>query len=76
MFGKLMSISDELMWRYFDLLSFRSNAELAELRKAVGAGRNPMTAKFELAQGNHRALPRPRRGRAGRGELPKPQPEA
>ena len=50
MFGKLMSISDELMWRYFDLLSFRSNAELAELRKAVGAGRNPMTAKFELAK--------------------------
>ena len=50
MFGKLMSISDELMWRYFDLLSFRSNAELAELRSAVGAGRNPMTAKLELAK--------------------------
>ena len=50
MFGKLMSISDELMWRYFELLSFRSNAELAELRSAVGAGRNPMTAKFELAK--------------------------
>jgi tyrosyl-tRNA synthetase len=50
MFGKLMSISDELMWRYFDLLSFRSNAELAELRDAVNAGRNPMTAKLELAK--------------------------
>jgi tyrosyl-tRNA synthetase len=50
MFGKLMSVSDELMWRYFDLLSFRSNAELAELRKAVDAGRNPMTAKLELAK--------------------------
>jgi tyrosyl-tRNA synthetase len=49
MFGKLMSVSDELMWRYFDLLSFRSNAELAELRSAVGAGRNPMAAKVELA---------------------------
>ena len=50
MFGKLMSVSDELMWRYFDLLSFRSNAELAELRRAVDAGRNPMTAKLELAK--------------------------
>jgi tyrosyl-tRNA synthetase len=49
MFGKLMSVSDELMWRYFDLLSFRSNAELAGLRSAVAAGRNPMAAKVELA---------------------------
>jgi tyrosyl-tRNA synthetase len=50
MFGKLMSISDELMWRYFDLLSFRSNADLVRLRDAVNAGRNPMTAKLELAK--------------------------
>jgi tyrosyl-tRNA synthetase len=50
MFGKLMSVSDELMWRYFDLLSFRSNAELTELRGAIAAGRNPMAAKFELAK--------------------------
>ena len=50
MFGKLMRISDELMWRYFDLLSFRSNSELTELRTAVDAGRNPMTAKLELAK--------------------------
>jgi tyrosyl-tRNA synthetase len=50
MFGKLMSVSDDLMWRYFDLLSFRSNAELAELRNAVSGGRNPMAAKFELAK--------------------------
>jgi tyrosyl-tRNA synthetase len=50
MFGKVMSISDELMWRYFDLLSFRSNAELSELRAAVEAGRNPMTAKLDLAK--------------------------
>src|SRR5688572_29116855 len=49
-FGKIMSISDELMWRYFELLSFRSNAELTELREAVDAGRNPMTAKLELAK--------------------------
>ena len=50
MFGKLMSISDTLMWRYFDLLSFRANAELATLRADVDRGRNPMEVKFELAR--------------------------
>lgn len=50
MFGKLMSISDDLMWRYFDLLSFRANAELASLRREVSEGRNPMTVKIELAR--------------------------
>jgi len=49
MFGKLMSISDDLMWRYFDLLSFRPNAELASLRQQIDEGRNPMEIKFELA---------------------------
>jgi tyrosyl-tRNA synthetase len=49
MFGKLMSISDELMWRYFELLSFRPNAELDKLRADVQQGRNPMEVKFELA---------------------------
>jgi len=49
MFGKLMSISDELMWRYFDLLSFRPNAELGRLRQSVAEGRNPRDIKFELA---------------------------
>jgi tyrosyl-tRNA synthetase len=48
MFGKLMSISDELMWRYFDLLSFRGNAELGKLRQEVEQGKNPRDAKFEL----------------------------
>ena len=48
MFGKLMSISDTLMWRYFDLLSFRSTADIAALREAVTAGRNPRDVKFEL----------------------------
>ena len=48
-FGKLMSISDELMWRYFELLSFRPLAEIAVLRKAVVEGRNPRDVKFELA---------------------------
>jgi tyrosyl-tRNA synthetase len=48
MFGKLMSISDELMWRYFDLLSFRPNAEIEQLRRSVAEGRNPRDVKFEL----------------------------
>ena len=50
MFGKLMSISDELMWRYYELLSFRSSAEIAELRRQVAGGRNPRDVKFELAR--------------------------
>jgi tyrosyl-tRNA synthetase len=49
MFGKLMSISDELMWRYYELLSFRSSADIAALRRQVGEGRNPRDVKFELA---------------------------
>jgi tyrosyl-tRNA synthetase len=50
MFGKLMSISDVLMWRYFELLSFRPLAEIAALRKAMDEGRNPRDIKFELAR--------------------------
>jgi tyrosyl-tRNA synthetase len=50
MFGKLMSISDELMWRYFELLSFRSEAEIARLRRDCAEGRNPRDAKVLLAQ--------------------------
>ena len=49
MFGKIMSISDELMWRYFELLSFRSNDELAGLKRDVEAGKNPRDVKFLLA---------------------------
>jgi tyrosyl-tRNA synthetase len=48
MFGKLMSISDELMWRYFELLSFRPNADLERLKRSVDEGRNPRDVKFEL----------------------------
>ncbi len=48
MFGKIMSISDDLMWRYFDVLSFRSLDDIAELRRSVEAGLNPRDAKFEL----------------------------
>ncbi len=50
MFGKLMSISDPLMWRYFELLSLRLGAQLQELRAAVDAGQNPMDVKFDLAE--------------------------
>jgi tyrosyl-tRNA synthetase len=49
MFGKLMSISDELMWRYFELLSFRPLSGIAALRRAAQGGRNPRDIKFELA---------------------------
>jgi len=49
MFGKLMSISDDLMWRYFELLSFRSIDEIAGLKAATVAGRNPKEVKIELA---------------------------
>jgi tyrosyl-tRNA synthetase len=49
MFGKLMSVSDELMWRYFELLSFRPLNELAGLRARVEKGDNPRDIKFELA---------------------------
>ena len=48
MFGKLMSISDSLMWRYFELLSFRPLEEVASLRDQVSDGRNPRDVKFEL----------------------------
>ncbi len=48
MFGKIMSISDDLMWRYFEVLSFRSLDDIAGLKKAVDEGMNPRDAKFEL----------------------------
>ena len=49
MFGKIMSISDDLMWRYFDLLSFRSNDEITSFKDKVKNGENPMTFKRKLA---------------------------
>jgi len=50
MFGKLMSVSDDLMWRYFDLLSFRSLAQTANFREESEQGRNPRDIKVLLAQ--------------------------
>jgi len=50
MFGKVMSISDDLMWRYFELLSFRSLTDIEALKKAAREGQNPRDIKFELAK--------------------------
>lgn len=50
MFGKVMSVSDSLMWDWYDLLSLRSNAELAQLKKECSEGRNPRDAKVMLAK--------------------------
>jgi tyrosyl-tRNA synthetase len=50
MFAKVLSISDDLMWRWFTLLSFRSEADIAALKAEVGGGRNPKDAKVMLAK--------------------------
>jgi len=50
MFGKIMSISDQLMWRYFDLLSFKSDKEIKSLKQDEKNGENPRNLKFILAE--------------------------
>ncbi|MBU2224847.1 MAG: tyrosine--tRNA ligase, partial [Gammaproteobacteria bacterium] len=50
MFGKMMSVSDDLMWRYYDLLSFRPLEEIAALKQQAAEGRNPRDIKIELAK--------------------------
>ncbi|OGT54628.1 MAG: tyrosine--tRNA ligase [Gammaproteobacteria bacterium RIFCSPHIGHO2_12_FULL_41_15] len=50
MFGKVMSISDELMWRYYELLSFRPLTEIENLKKAANEGKNPRDIKIALAK--------------------------
>ena len=50
MFAKVLSVSDELMWRWYTLLSFRTEAEIAALKAQVDAGRNPKDAKVALAK--------------------------
>ncbi|MDP3619178.1 MAG: tyrosine--tRNA ligase [Ramlibacter sp.] len=50
MFAKVLSISDDLMWRWYTLLSFRSESEIAELKAQVQGGRNPKEAKVMLAR--------------------------
>jgi tyrosyl-tRNA synthetase len=49
-FGKIMSVSDDLMWRYFELLSFRDSGEIAQFKRSVAAGSNPRDIKVLLAQ--------------------------
>lgn len=50
MFGKLMSVSDELMWRYFELLSFRTVGEVSDFASQIDAGANPRDIKFLLCE--------------------------
>ena len=73
MFAKVLSISDDLMWRWYTLLSFRSEAEIAALKKEVEGGRNPKDAKVMLAKEITGALPQRPGGRCGRAGLRQPQ---
>ncbi|KTD16849.1 tyrosine--tRNA ligase [Legionella jordanis] len=50
MFGKIMSVSDDLMWRYLNLLSFKSSSEIAAVKRAVSEGLNPRDVKIDLAK--------------------------
>ena len=50
MFGKIMSISDDLMWRWFDLLSFMPEEDIAKLKQEMEDGKNPRDIKFVLAE--------------------------
>ena len=50
MFGKLMSISDDLMWRYIDVLSFKTNTEIAKIKQTVADGVNPRDVKINFAK--------------------------
>lgn len=83
-FGKVMKISDELMWRWFELLSFRPLAEIEKLKQQAGEGRNPRDIKFELgielvARFHDRAAAEQARdefiARFSQGELPDDMPE-
>jgi tyrosyl-tRNA synthetase len=49
-FGKVMSVSDDLMWRYYELLSFRPSSEIAQFKTDIAGGRNPRDVKVLLAQ--------------------------
>ena len=67
MFGKVMSISDDLMWRYYELLTDVTVREIDELKRDVAKGTaHPMKLKQELGPAHRRRLPRPRRRRTGR----------
>ena len=72
MFAKLLSISDVLMWKYYTLLSFRPEAEIAVLKAEVDAGRNPQGSQGDAGARDHGALPRRCRRRCRRGRFPAP----
>ena len=73
-FGKLMSVSDDLMWRYYELLSFRGNAEIARLKAEVAERTQSARHQGAAGAGDRRPLPyaEGRRGRAGRFRGPLP----
>ena len=75
MFGKLMSISDELMWRYFELLSSRTLNDIRKLRNSVDEGRNPQGCQIRARCRDRGHLSRPgcRRGRAREVHRPVPR---
>ncbi len=85
MFGKIMSISDDLMWRYFELLSFRPMSEIGAFKQAVEEGTNPRDIKYELAKeivgrfhGGHAAANQAMRNfiaRFRKGDIPDDMPE-
>ncbi len=84
MFGKLMSVSDDMMWRYFELLSARSLEEIAKLKRETTDGRNPRDVKFLLAgemtarfhgEAAARKAQKEFVARFARGELPEDMPE-
>ncbi len=84
MFGKIMSISDDLMWRYFELLSFRPLTEINRFKQDVGQGANPRDLKFLLAEEiierfhNHQAAVAAREdfiARFQKGAMPDDMPE-
>ena len=74
MFGKVMSISDELMWRWYDLVSMRSNDEIAALKREAAEGRNPRDIKVLLAREIVARFHSPARGRRGRAGLQRALP--
>jgi tyrosyl-tRNA synthetase len=69
MFGKLMSISDELMWKYFEVLSFRPLTDIARLKQSVEGGGNPRDVKFELAEEIAGRFHSPREATAAKNEF-------
>ena len=84
MFGKLMSISDELMWRYFELLSFQSLEQIEQFKKEIAAGNNPRDYKIKLADEiverfhGKEGVERSRKGAGNafkKGEMPDEMPE-